>query len=38
MEDSDEIKQLLREIRDAVLLAGAASLRADDFSGAWPNR
>src|SRR5262245_51823339 len=35
MEDSDEIKQLLREIRDAVLLAGAPSSRADDFSGAW---
>jgi hypothetical protein len=35
MEDTDEIKQLLREIRDAILLAGAASIRADDFSGAW---
>jgi hypothetical protein len=35
MEDTDEIKQLLREIRDAVLLAGAAFGRADDFSGAW---
>src|SRR5262249_13440650 len=35
MEDADEIKQLLREIRDAVLLAGDASTRADDFSGAW---
>src|SRR5262245_15260739 len=35
MENTDEIKQLLREIRDAVLLAGAASIRADDFSGAW---
>jgi len=35
MDDRDEIRQLLREIKDAVLLAGAASIRADDFRGAW---
>jgi hypothetical protein len=35
MEDTAEIKQLLREIRDAVLWAGAAFSRADDFCGAW---
>lgn len=35
MDDTDEIKRLLREIRDALLRAGAAFIRADDFSGAW---